>query len=343
MFILERLTGVGTYAWLLIITVILICHTNANLRLLLSGYIAALCILAYFYVPYKTADLYRIFDMMKMYSSLPFSTFWRIYGKTSSVALARVLYWGIGRTKIYGLLPATATLICYSCFFYILEKSARLMKASRRNIAVALFFFMSVGQFMSVISNIRTMLVIAVISYCMFRESVEKKFSVLHIILYISMVFIHNIAVLLIVFRLICLMLDRDMSLQKRIIFLLLSAGCVIAVYRITSGVIGRKIVEMVQYYLKGGYSYIWEYIIGTIVILAAFYIGIENHYINKVGICISGNGFGEFKLYFWLSVLFACVSFPVFSVFYRFVSGVVALFSLPFAVRMLEAHTQEQ
>lgn len=340
MFIFERLIGVGIYAWLLLVIVLLIYYTNISVRQLLAMYVVALCLLAYFYVPYNTADLHRIYATMKSFSSLSFSAFWKTYGVTSSEPLARILYWGIGKTGIYGLLPALNTLICYSCFFYVLKRSAQLIKASRQSIAIALLMFMSIGHFMSVISNIRTMLVIAVIACCMFRESAEKKFSVFHLVLYASTIFIHNIALLLLALRLLCLLIDKHISLYKRTLTLVFAVVGIVIAFQFAPGTIWNDIVKTVENYTTGGYSYTWEYIIGMLIVVAALYIGITDHNACKSGLTVQENRLNEFKSYFWFSMLLAGASFPIFSLFYRLVSGVVSVFSIPFVIEVLEIQT---
>lgn len=337
MFIVERLIGVGTYAWLLIVIILLIYYSNVNLKQLLAIYVVALCLMAYFYVPYNTADLHRIYAAMKSFSSLSFSAFWKTYGVTSSEPLARILYWGIGKTEIYGFLPAMNSLICYSCFFYILKKSAQIIKASRQSIAIALFMFMSIGHFMSVISNIRTMLVIAVIAYCMFRESAEERFSVFHLVLYVSTIFIHNIALLLLSLRLLCLLIDKHVNPHKRTMVLIFAAVGMVGVYQFAPGTMWNDIVKTIENYTTGGYSYTWEYIIGILVVAAELYISITDHNACKLGLTVQESKLSEFKSYFWLSMLLAVASFPIFTMFYRLVSGVVSVFSIPLVINVLE------
>ena len=72
MFIIERLIGVTIYSLFLFLICILLKFTTISSRLIIRIYFVFLCVLSFFYEPYITADLYRIFGAMDLYAGVEF-------------------------------------------------------------------------------------------------------------------------------------------------------------------------------------------------------------------------------------------------------------------------------
>lgn len=268
MFLVERLVGLGIYCYFLLMVCLLIAFSNIKLRNITRFYTAALALMGFFYEPYKTADLFRINESLSQFSNYSFTNFFRTFAANSSVPAARIYYWLISKTGVYALLPAITCIICYSCIFYIFVRSAEIYKIDRKNVAVAMLFFMSTGSFIMVISNIRTMLAISLIFYCTFKETVEKKYNVFDILLYIIAALTHNLAMIIIAIRIIVVVLNKNNSLIKRIALVgvfALSAALMVLKF----GNIFTSIFEKAMGYITdGGYSYIWDYIVGVLAFI---------------------------------------------------------------------------
>jgi len=91
--IAARLIGIGTFAYCLAMICLLILYTNISLKGLLGWYASVLAVMGFFYEPYITADLYRIREMMVTFAAMELQTFVRTYVVTSSVPVARMMYW----------------------------------------------------------------------------------------------------------------------------------------------------------------------------------------------------------------------------------------------------------
>lgn len=322
MFLLERLIGVTAFVFFLAAVCLLLAFSALKVKTILRFYVLVLAALAFWYQPYVTADLYRIRRMMTLYSAYSFSSFFRYFVVFSSTPAARILYWMVGKTGIYGLLPALTAAICYSCFFHIIEKCGELNRISRGNLALTLLFFMSAGQYMSVISNIRTMLAAAIVFYCFFREAVEKKFSWFHIILYAAALYIHNLAAIFMGLRLLAPALNRGRPPQRRLWYFVILAAGAAAVILLDSAFM-EAIARKGKAYLSGGYSYAWEYVIGGLILAAAAYtLALRRRQI--------GRKISDFDICLRLCCGAALVSAPVFSVFYRFAAGAVPILMIP-------------
>ena len=123
MFLVERLFGISVYMLVLIFICFLLLKTDVSCRSILRFYLLCLGCMAFFYKPYKTADLYRIFEQMDYFSTMKFGFFWENFALRSSNPLSRFLFWIFGKTGCNELLPAFSALFCYSLIFYIIKSN----------------------------------------------------------------------------------------------------------------------------------------------------------------------------------------------------------------------------
>lgn len=117
MFLFERLFGIAAYMTILILVCFLLVKTNLSRKASLRFYLLFLCVMAFFYKPYVTADLYRIYETIDYFSTIPFAEFWRRFIVGSDIPAARLLYWCIGKTGVKALLPTFSAFVCYSLIF----------------------------------------------------------------------------------------------------------------------------------------------------------------------------------------------------------------------------------
>ena len=268
MFLVERLVGLGIYCYFLLMVCLLIAFSNIKLRNITRFYTAALALMGFFYEPYKTADLFRINESLSQFSNYSFTNFFRTFAANSSVPAARIYYWLISKTGVYALLPAITCIICYSCIFYIFVRSAEIYKIDRKNVAVAMLFFMSTGSFIMVISNIRTMLSVSLICFCTFRETVEKKYNAFNLLIYGFAALLHNLALIVLAVRIAIIIIDKRTTLVRRIVFsVIFIAGLALAAVKFPF--IFNSVFEKAMSYITGdSYSYIWDYITAAFIFI---------------------------------------------------------------------------
>ncbi len=268
MFLLERLFGIGVFAYFLALALLLICRTSIKLRQILIFYGGALTVMGFFYLPYVSADLYRIREMAQEFATYHFQDFLLLHGGSSTL-LARIFYWAVGKTGVLGLIPAVAAALTYSCLFYILLRSADIFRLERSAVACILLFEMATGNYMMVISNIRTMIAIAFIGLCFFRETVEKKWRLWHLILYGLAAALHNFAIVLIAMRMVVAVFGSGGSMLRRLGLSLLIAA-VPAFLILTGNPLVDRLLDKAEFYLDSeSFSYIWEYLTGAMTLAA--------------------------------------------------------------------------
>lgn len=339
MFLFERIIGIGTYSFTLIVFCFLMSRQKdyKKMKILSGVYTFALAAMAFAYVPYETADLYRVYGYIEAFEKYNFTDLWNTHVLNSQIGLANIIYWLVGQIGIPQLLPFFTTIICYSCIFYIALRSAEKNGISGGNLAIALFFYMSTGNFMFVVSGIRCMLGISLFAFCFFRENVEKKFNILHIPLYIISAFIHYLAAVLILMRFVIPIFDLKTTPVKRLFYWFVSgAGTLISLIVFSDYI--ENIMEKADSYLTGDmYSYVWEYVIGIIAAVVFVYLFARK---NRV---MAGT---NIKLNVWLIydvilLVVAVVFCYEFTIFHRLTTYIMPIISLPLMMTALENKSQ--
>lgn len=272
MYLLERIIGITTYMVIMLIVVYLVYRLpKEKLKKVLIIYNILLFIMAYFYIPATSADLYRLTNTMKYYASFGISDLPQLL--LNSKAPVYVLYsYIIGKIGIDNLLPAITSLIFYSNIFIIFYKSSKKLNLSNKSTAMSLLLFMEMGKFLEVISGIRTMLAFSFIALCCYNEFIEKKSVIKDILFYLIASLIHPAAMVLALIRMIFLLFQKEGKILKRLfnfILLIIISGFMIKY--------GKEYLDLIfqkaDTYLNGDvYSYVWEYAISWICILFSTY-----------------------------------------------------------------------
>lgn len=325
MYIIERLIGVGVYAFTLVLVCFFLACSTLDCKAVLRVYTAALCVMAFCYEPYVTADLYRIYAMVREFARWSFLDFLQQFVVGSAIPSARLFYWCVGKTGIPRLLPAAACLICYRCLFYMAIQTMRREQISRVELAAAVFFFMSTGNYMMLVSNIRTMVALSLIAVCLYRESVEGKYRLAHLLAYLTAATMHSVGAVLVVLRLVFLLLDGHLTRGKRLICAGLLCACgwwARPLLRSTAADIAEKFRA---YVLGNQYSYRWEYAIAAVALCVELWVLYRmrrsgTRRTEYAALCrFSGVCIGA-ALVFWFE----------FSIFYRLVNCLVSMLMVP-------------
>ena len=334
MFLIERLTGVGVYCCVLAAVYLLLAASPMKCKTALGFYILVLCGMAAVYVPYRTADLYRIFEMMELYAPLDFATFFTRYALASSAPAGRILFWLFAKIGSEPLLPAAVTVLCYSMIFYMLLRTRKKFGVSRRNLALVLFFLMSTSVYMSVIAGIRMMLAMTLVVFCFFRESVEGKFRWFHVLLYAVALFTHILAGVLLLVRLLAVICSR----RSKPLVRWAAAGLAAAAAALFAGCFPKLTADILHtvwiYLTEETYSDPWEYLIG--VLMGLLFLAV----LRRSRRLVRKGPYGQieaFRSAARISILLSlCLCF-VFSIFYRLIGHFAPLLMLPVMMAALQ------
>lgn len=341
MFLLERLVGVSIYCCVLVIVYLLIAASNRmKCKTILGLYVVALSVMAYFYEPYTTADLYRIFLTMDLFAPLDFAYFFETYAITSSAPIGRTIFWLFAKMGDYHLISVASTMISYSLIFYILLKAQAKYSISRANLALSLLFLMSTSIYISVIAGIRMMIAMSLIVFCFFRESVEHRFKLFHILFYMVAVFIHNMAIIILGVRMLAAFFSPKTRTTTRLAIVLLVLICG-AVFVLFFDYMVKDVFDTILHYLfEPSYSDPWEYIIGILIALLYFVL------VRRFHLQSCGKTYRELATYnraAKISMLISVAFCFVFSIFYRFIGHLIPILIMPMMMIVLREEQKQR
>lgn len=334
MFFLERIIGISIYMLVLILVCFILVKTNITCKSTLRFYLLCLCIMAYFYKPYVTADLYRIFKQMDYFSTMDFDLFWNDFALGSSIPISRLLFWLFGKTGNNALLPTFSAFFCYSLIFYIIRKTKQLYDISNKTVAIVIFFTMTTSMYISVIGGIRMMIALSMITFSYFRATVEKKITIIDILFLAASIFIHAMSFVVIGIIVLTLLFDSNKNVLKKIGYALvigIIGGLFVVKFSDTVYGLYQKFLD---YVFGDKHSDIWEYLMGFFIIVTLLLIFLEFRYIQKDSVCLKVNKC-NFAAVLCIS-LAICFCFE-FSIFFRFGGHLAVMFAIPSMMISLE------
>ena len=306
MYLYERIIGNTIYClFLIIFTLYISKKKNKNLKLIFSLYTAILAIMGLLFKPAVGNDLYRINIALEAYSKYNIPDVIKSLSN-SMTPVATLIYYGIAKTGYYSLLPALVTIIVFNNIFYIIKDYSSKNNVDPRATALTLFFVMSTGFFIEVISGIRTMLAFSILARCFYNELYNNRSIGTNILKYICTVLIHSSAIAIIILRLIYgLFYSTNIKLMYKISLLVILP----IIYMILNKYILNSLSMFSKYLSADGYFWVWEFI----KILYLIFISFVIIYINKQ---LNINKYYKFN---GLIILFTIILINEFNIFLRF------------------------
>ena len=274
MFLLERMIGICIFLIVLIIVSNLISKSNSikETKKILLLYVIILFVLGYFFCPYKSADLYYIKnfihtnlvnknfqDMILMFQNFGYSLYY-------------IYYWIFGKLGNTNLLPAVTATIFYANIFYILYKSCDKYRLSPKTMSKTLLFFMAGGQFLEVISGIKSMFAFSVVALCCYKEFFENKSFLSNLPLYLFAALMHDAALVAVGIRFIYLIFQKEDKIINKIGHYIIFTVFLLFAFKYGKGIIIDASSKGQHYINAGAYSNIWEYAIAIMCDLFMLY-----------------------------------------------------------------------
>ncbi len=275
MYLTERLIALSIYCIILFgfcLSITKIKYTRTQLFL----YVVILATMGYLYVPDSGSDLSRIVPLLPSYARMSWQEF-LLNIQHYSTPMAGVYYHFIGKLNNSAhWLPAINAFITFSMCFTVLYKSSKKYLLSKGLLSLLLFFFMSRGLLVMTIANIRTMLALSILGYCIYKEMLEGTSILKHLPLLIVASLFHATAVAALLIYLtfvICYNLKSSKTLLTWI-----QNGLALLVLGGSGGLyLHRAIMKGVNYVGRSqmgtGYFYIWEMVLSIFVLLLTLYV----------------------------------------------------------------------
>ena len=186
MFLIERIISLLAYAIVLFIACQLISRVKGKqYKVILLIYLIVLAVFAFNYKPYITADLYRLRQYIQYWIHMDWNEILRYASKSSSPTWVLYSYL-VSKLNNENWLQTVAFIWCFGNIFYMISCEIERQRITGKNRGMLLFYVMAVGSFyLQVISGIRSMLGISIITFCFYRETLEHKSVKSNLILYL--------------------------------------------------------------------------------------------------------------------------------------------------------------
>ncbi|CUP17242.1 EpsG family protein [Clostridium disporicum] len=267
MYLMPRLFGITMYCLIMLIFIIALMVSKKS-KFILFIYAIVLAVMAYFYVPSYTADLYRIYNMMEYYVSMPFNEVLSV-AVTSETPAAILYYYYIGKTGFPNLLPSITALIYYGNVFSIITRVKRKYKLNRNSVSIIVLFVMAFGQYVQVISGIRNMIAFSIIAKCIYEEFIENKKIISNLWKYVIAILFHQSATIVFIIRIIYEIStfnrtsSKDKAFKVSGIFIIIVLGI-----KYGQGLFRTVLSSATHYLTRNVYFYFWEFLLTALHIL---------------------------------------------------------------------------
>lgn len=261
MFLVERLIGVSTYIAVLCLVCNALWLRVGSTKRCLQAYVVILTVMAFFFVPQQTSDVYRLTEFMHKWVLWPFEKTWQDWLKNGDVLSGLYVYL-IGLLRVDALLPAITCCFFFSLVFSCFWDYVKQTGCSGSIVALSVFVFMSTGIFATVIGGIRNYLAFALCFWCIYHELVCGRKIIFDIPLYIIACAFHSSAIFITIIRFFVFVLApaKNMIIQYHRLIAVAILSCLAARYGFDRLF---QVADKVQGYLYNDvYIDIWGYFI---------------------------------------------------------------------------------
>lgn len=272
MFLIERIVSLFTYAFVLFLVYELMkTVAGKQWKYVLLCYLLVLCVFAFNYKPYVTADLYRLRQYIKYWINLSPSQI--VLRAIQDSTPSWILYsYVINKMGNQNWLQTVTCCWSFGNVFYIITQEIEKNDLKKKLRGLPLFYIMAVGAFfLQTISGIRSMLGISIIAFCVYRDTIEKCSITKILPLYLFAALLHEACIPLVITRFIYYFFQQKRRDKKIFALVFISVVFIFAILNLQK-YINAAINLGKNYLFNNEYTYYWEIAIG---VLELFQIGI--------------------------------------------------------------------
>ena len=277
-------------------------------------YIIILTILSYNFKPFCEIDLTNLQYQINTYYNYSWNQLFELMLHTSD--FSRLFYfYVIHKLNDVNLLQTFVTTVVYSIIFYTIYDYCKRKEYLSICAARTLFLFMMLGQYIDLISGIRSTTAFALFYFCIYREFIQKKSILSNLLFYIIAIGFHNAVVPAIIIRMLFFVFQREKNTLKKLFNYLISILLIIGSVKY-GGIILESTVKKANIYLTGNiYSSTAGYFISFFtffILLYLLFLFYKNHYRKKL-LMPNEKKYFFFALAFVMIVLLFCFEYSVF------------------------------
>lgn len=311
--VIERITGVGVYTLALVVVCLLLINARTSRRVsfILNTYLIALCVMAFCYIPGPDEDLWRIRAYAASWLKQDFGTFFQYNVINSANPTANLFIYACSMTGIDGFLPMACALVYYGNALYIFKDLYNRQRYSARSLSIALFFLMATGNFLQIISNVRTFAAMSVVARCVYDETINNKPIIRNALWYCVAALTHSIVLVICVLRFFMLLFSRTQTIRKKIRNIFITMAIFVFVYALGRDYIDAAIYKAMKYLTGDAYSFAWSYWISGILTFVVVCTCFGRH--QNIS-----DGLKNMRGYVLLIIAIACIFSFEYSIFHR-------------------------
>lgn len=196
-----------------------------------------LAVLGYSFIPNPDSDLTRYFILIDIIKTQSFD---EIIVNSNGLWLQDLIFYFIGVTDNYHLLPAISAFITYYCVFYIIADFSAREKISHSITSILIVAFILTLGFQTPFSGIRNSWAFAMVFLAIYRDLVQSKRNLATYMLYVLPIFLHFSALVIIFLRLFLPVFKRMNKISSIVLIISypLLLGVVITLFEKLSSVI---------------------------------------------------------------------------------------------------------
>lgn len=336
MFLIERIISLLAYAIVLFIACQLISRVKGKqYKVILLIYLIVLAVFAFNYKPYITADLYRLRQYIQYWIHMDWNEILRYASKSSSPTWVLYSYL-VSKLNNENWLQTVAFIWCFGNIFYMISCEIERQRITGKNRGMLLFYVMAVGSFyLQVISGIRSMLGISIITFCFYRETLEHKSVKSNLILYLVAALLHSSTMILVVSRFLFLIIQEQKFSRRLLMFIAFGVIGLFSFYYFCDFV--NKSFELGIQYLtnKNEYSYGWEILIGLLETVETIYI-LQCFKAERMKAARGMEGYDSVYLFVKIWSVICIVALPFSYAIFRRYTIMCTIVNIPLATQLL-------
>ncbi len=339
--IFERICGECIFIGFAFIFYFLISHTNnyKKIKKYLFFYVIILTTLSYLFKPFCTIDLTNQQQHILMYYNYTWNQVFELMFQTTDYARF-IYFYIINRLGDVNLLQTFVTTAVYSIIFYTIYDYGKRNNYSGKCMGRTLFLFMMCGQYIDLISGIRSTTAYALLYFAFYRELIQQKSIFANFIFYFLAIGFHISVVPVILVRLLFIVFQKEKNVWKKMFNFTLFGMIAFVSFRYGGFILEAVSAKANNYLSKTVYSTINGYIISgaTFIILIYIYFYLKKKLGKEVKKNIILYNYMRFcKPFFLIIILF---SFE-YSIFHRYII-LLSMICIPLFITSFEYLSKE-
>lgn len=345
MFLTERIISLLTYALALFVAYKLIGNTaRKQYKYIFLAYLFILAVFAFNYKPYVTDDLYRLREYIQywIYKDWDEAVLYSLNTRTPTWVIYSYI---LSKLENINWLQTVTCIWCFGNVFYIVVHEIERNKIQGRYRSQLLFIIMAVGTFyLQTISGIRSMLGISIVSFCLYRETIERRRIFWHFPIWLFAALLHTSTMVLVISRFLLLLVQGRGIARKVMVWF-----GVLFIAALSYEYLGSYIVSSFEYgqgYLENSqeYTYSWEIIIGLIETCETVYILIM-YYLSTLNKDETETKFGYKSLYIFTLIwtIVCSIALPFSYNIFRRYTILCTITSIPLVARLFKSSSNEK